>query len=223
MGKQLHILLNPGNFLYISVNDFLRVRKFSLNPKLAHWASKLLKLLAQQENLLVPDYWNGLDFFQDLSWEKVQMRAYERLEAVAICLLFNTLLNTQYLFSAFQVSKGMHEAREECQTCNRKRCRKKASCLALLAQFELPSFAWKTHKKNACSAGQLLRNERWSQERFIFDVMTEIETYHFYLQNVTWLVDQSITLLRQILVKAWSNQRLLLHSVCKHFLTLKTL
>ena len=210
MGKQLHILLNPGNFLYISVNDFLRVRMFGLNPKLDHWASKLLKLLAQQENLLVPDYWNGWDFFEALSWEIVQMPAYERPKAVAICLLFNTLLNTHYFFSAFQASKGMHEAREECQTCNRKRCRKNVLCLALLAQFELPSFAWKTHKKNACYAGQLLRNERWSQERFIFDGPTEIETYHFYLQNVTWLVDQSITLLWQILVKARSNQWLLL-------------
>ena len=60
----------------------------------------------------------------------------------------------------------------------------------------------KNAKNNACYEGQLLRNERWSQERFIFDGPTEIETYHFYLQNVTRLVDQSITLLRQILVKA---------------------
>lgn len=79
----------------------------------------------------------------------------------------------------------MHEAREECQTHNKKRCRKNVSCLALLAQFELPLFARKTHKKNACYAGQLLRYERWSQERFIFDGPTEIETYHFNLQNVT--------------------------------------
>ena len=43
----------------------------------------------------------------------------------------------------------------------------------------------KNAKNNACYAGQLLRNERWSQKRFIFDVMTEIETYHFNLQNVT--------------------------------------
>lgn len=67
LGKQLHILLNQGNFLYVSVNDFVRVRMFGLNPKIAHWASKLLKLLAQQENLLAPDYWNGWDFFQALS------------------------------------------------------------------------------------------------------------------------------------------------------------
>ena len=51
----------------LSVNDFVRVRMFGLNPKLAHWASKLLKLLAQHENLLVPEYWNRWDFFQDLS------------------------------------------------------------------------------------------------------------------------------------------------------------
>ena len=51
----------------LSVNDFVRVRMFGLNPKLAPWASKLLKLLAQHENLLVPEYWNRWDFFQDLS------------------------------------------------------------------------------------------------------------------------------------------------------------
>lgn len=43
----------------------------------------------------------------------------------------------------------------------------------------------KNTKKNACYAGQLLRNERWSQERLIFDGPTKIETYHFNLQNVT--------------------------------------
>ena len=43
----------------------------------------------------------------------------------------------------------------------------------------------KNAKNNACYEGQLLRNERWSQERFIFDGPTEIETYHFNLQNVT--------------------------------------
>ena len=37
-------------------------------------------------------------------------------EAVTICLLLNSLLNMHYFFSAFQSSKGTHEAREECQT-----------------------------------------------------------------------------------------------------------
>ena len=79
---------------------------FGLNPKLDHWASKLLKLLAQQENLLVPDYWNGWDFFQALSWEIVQMPAYERPEAVAIFLLLNTLLNTHYFLVLFRWARA---------------------------------------------------------------------------------------------------------------------
>lgn len=106
MGKHLHILLNQGNFLYVSVNDFVRVRMFGLNPKLDHWASKLLRLLAQQENLLVPDYWNGWDFFQALSWEIVQMPAYECPEAVAICLLLNNLLNTHYFLVLFRWARA---------------------------------------------------------------------------------------------------------------------
>ena len=183
---------------------------FGLNPKLAHWASKLLKLLAQQENLLVPDYWNGWDFFKALSWEIVQMPAYECPEAVAICLLLNNLLNTHYFLVLFRWARACMKQGRSARHATRKGAGKMCRVWHSVAQFELPSFAWKTHKKNACYAGQLLRNERWSQERFIFDVTTEIETYHFNLQNVTWMVDQSITLLRQILVKARSNQRLLL-------------
>ena len=75
---------------------------FGLKPKLDHWASKLLKLFAQQENLLVPDYWNGWDFFQALSREKDQMPVYEHPEAVNICLLLNTMLNTHYFLVLFR-------------------------------------------------------------------------------------------------------------------------
>lgn len=64
------------------------------------------------------------------------MPAYEHPEAVDICLLLNSLLNMPFFFSAFWVSKGTHEVREECQTRNKKRCRKNVSCLALLAQSE---------------------------------------------------------------------------------------
>ena len=106
LGKQLHILVHLGHFLCVSVNDFVRVRMFGLNPKLAHWASELLKLLAQQENLLVPDYWNGWDFFKALSWEIVQMPAYECPEAVAICLLLNNLLNTHYFSVLFRWARA---------------------------------------------------------------------------------------------------------------------
>ena len=180
---------------------------FGLNPKL--WASKLLKLLAQQENLLVPDYWNGWDFFKALSWEIVQMPAYECPEAVAICLLLNNLLNTHYFSVLFRWARVCMKWGRSARHATGKGAGK--MCCVWHSYLNLSCLrSPEKHKKNACYAGQLLRNERWSQERFIFDGPTEIETYHFYLQNVTWLVDQSITLLRQILVKARSNQRLLL-------------
>ena len=104
----------------LSVNDFVRVRMFGLNPKLAHWASKLLKLLAQHENLLVPEYWNRWDFFQDLSWEKDQMPAYERPEAVNICLLLNTLLNTHYFLVLFRWARACRKRGRNARHTTRK-------------------------------------------------------------------------------------------------------
>ena len=86
MGEQLHILLNTGNFLYISVNDFLRVRMFGLNPKLARWANKLLKLLAQQENLLVQT--TGMDgtFFKLCQEKKIRCQHMNTLKQLpSVC------------------------------------------------------------------------------------------------------------------------------------------
>ena len=55
LGKQLSHLLALGHFLLLlKINDFFRCW---LAYTLANWASKLaLTLLAQQENLLVPNY-----------------------------------------------------------------------------------------------------------------------------------------------------------------------
>ena len=69
------ILLALGHFLLILVNGFGTAGWLAWT--VAHWASKLEKLLAQQENLLVPDYWMGIFSSPDLSL-RIKLLEWER-------------------------------------------------------------------------------------------------------------------------------------------------
>ena len=153
---------------------------------------------------------DGTFFKKSCHEKKIRCQNMNVPEAVGICLLLNSLLNMHYFSVLFRWARhawsegGVPDTQQE-------RVQEKCVVSGTPSLIRV-AFVHLKNKKKSLLCRPVVKKWRWSQERFIFDGPTEIETYsyHFNLQNVTWLVDQSIILLRQILVKPRSNQRLLL-------------